>query len=118
MRELSLAMGIFALLAGGAFVLQTTRWETLGWAGAALVVLGLVCSVPCALWYHVLLWRHLAPRGRLERGWIWNPVRQHAHLTPAERDRVLPWFYAGAAGWGATMFGCALIGLAAWLARG
>lgn len=116
MRELLLVLAIFLLLAGGATALQTVRWETFAWLGTGLVLAGLGFSLPCALRYHWLLWKHLSARGVLAPRWIWNPTAQHRLLLPAERGRVLPWFYAGAAGWGVTVLGCAIIGVAAWLA--
>lgn len=117
MREAVLALGLFALLTVTAWTIQTTTAMTLMSAGAALVVGGLLFSVPCAVRYHWSLYRTLAARGALPRHWIWQPTALHDRLHPAERARVLPWFYAGAAGWAAMMVGCALVGLAAWWLR-
>jgi signal transduction histidine kinase len=114
-RELLLVIAIFALLAGGALALQTLPWETFAWAGAALVALGLAFSLPTAGRYHWLLWQALSARGVLRPRWYWNPTGQHRLLLPAERDRILPWFYAGAAGWLMTMSGCLALGVAYWL---
>ena len=112
MREIALACGLFLLLAATAVVIRLADWGLLFYAGAFLLVAGLGLSVPCALRYHLLLRDALRPRGALDRHWIWNPTGHHPRLTPGERARVLPWFYAGAAGWGASVLGCLLIGLA------
>lgn len=119
MREVALAGALFVLLAAAAFVLRaaSAEWGLLFYAGGFLVVAGLLFSLPCAVRYHLLLRGALAPRGALDRGWIWNPTGHHARLTDAERARVLPWFYAGAAGWGASVLGCLCIGLGALAVR-
>jgi hypothetical protein len=59
--------------------------------------------------YHVLLFRALAPLGVLRRGWWWNPTSLHRHLPPAQRRGVMPWFHVGAAGFLASLAGCAVI---------
>jgi hypothetical protein len=33
----------------------------------------------------------------------------HQHLSPALRRRVMPWFYAGAAGFFVALAGCAVV---------
>ena len=113
MRETVLALGLFALLAGGSWAFRMASPLDLVWTGAFLVGGGLLFSLPCAVRYHLLLHRALAPRRALDTRWLWHPTGHHARLTEEERARVMPWFYAGAAGWGASMLGCLLLGAAA-----
>ena len=43
---------------------------------------------------------------------------QHKLLTDVERARVMPWFYAGAGGWGVSVIGCVLLTIAVLMLRG
>lgn len=110
MRETVLALGLFVVLSAGAVAVQRASVLQLLWVGGGLVVCGLVFSLPCAVRYHVLLHRALSPRKALDRWWLLNPTAHHVRLTDAERARVLPWFYAGAAGWALSLGGCLLLG--------
>lgn len=112
MREILIAGLLFALLAGGAVVVREANLFDLAWAGGFLILAGLAFSTPCAVRYHLLLHRSLKARGALDRNWLLNPTRHHERLTNSERAQVLPWFYAGAAGWGAAMLGCVVLGTA------
>ncbi len=118
MREIFFAILIFAGLAVTTVVLRSAEWMTIIYTGVGLILGGLVFSLPCAVWYHVLLYRSLAPRRALDKRWIWNPTSHHSRLTEDERGRVMPWFYLGAAGWVASVAGCGLIGFAALMNRG
>jgi len=111
-REGLLTLGVVALLAAAAFLLGFAPWEPLVRAGVWLAATGMVAGVPAALVYHLRLRACLAPRGALDRRWLLNPVAHHERLTRAERRRVMPWFYAGAAGWTLSMGGCALMAIA------
>lgn len=117
MGETLLAFGVFGLLAGAGALLHSATPAALFFGGAFLVSGGLLLSVPCAVRYHLRLRDALRPRGRLDRRWLWNPAAHHVRLTPAERGRVLPWFYAGAAGWAASIVGCALVATGLWISR-
>lgn len=117
MRELTLAFALFATLAGVAFGVRSTGWDLLAYGGALMVMGGLLFSVPCAIRYHVLLYRTLSPRGELQRHWLRGPSRSHPRLRVEERRRVLPWFYAGAAGWSVAILGCVFLGVAAFVGR-
>lgn len=59
---------------------------------------GLLVGIPTGLWYHVALYRQLAPRMTLPPRWWRAPVELHQQLTPFEFSRVRPWFVAGAVG--------------------
>lgn len=74
---------------------------------------GLFVGVPTGLWYHVVLYRALAGRSTLARGWWRRPVDLHPLLTPQEFRRIRPWFLAGAVGFGLCCVGgvAAIIGL-------
>jgi hypothetical protein len=117
MREILIAFGMCVLLAGGAVLARSASALQLIYAGSILIAGGMVFSLPCAIWYHYKLYTTLHPRGDLAPRWIWNPTGQHVRLRAEERPRVLPWFYAGAAGWTICMLGCVLLGLAAWVER-
>lgn len=112
MREVLLACGILgglmALGAAGRFA----SWEVLVQWGAILLTTGLAFGIPCAVRYHQLLHRALAPRGVLSPRWLWSPLEEHHKLLDEERGPVLAWCYAGAAGWGIAILGCVLLGLA------
>lgn len=97
MRELALVGVIVGALAafGALFKLEV---ETLLDLGGAVVVAGAAFGVPTGFVYHVLLRRVLRARGALERGWFWRPLQFNRLLDPRERRRVMPWCYAGAAG--------------------
>ncbi len=112
MRELGIAAALFLLLAGSGYVLQNASWSLLLYGGFAALVLGFVFGLPCAILYHWRLYTSLKPRGALDRHWLWNPTGHHDRLTPHERDVVMPWFYAGAVGWGACVLGCLMMGAA------
>lgn len=104
MFELLIAGGLVAmLLAAGAATFLS--WSLLLQTGVWLCAAGLLLGVPTGFVYHVLLYRTLAPRGELPRGWIWKPLDQHDKLRPGERRRVLPWAGVGAAGFGVIMLG-------------
>ena len=117
MRETSLALAIFVGLAAIAWALELASWPMLLYGGGALILGGLAFSTPCAIVYHWRLYAALHPRGALDRRWLWNPTGQHGKLTEAERRRVMPWFYAGAAGWGASVVGCVFAGVAVFAMR-
>ncbi len=72
------------------------------WVGAALSAGSLVGGALAGVVYHVRLHRALAP---MPRGWLWDPTRQHHRLAPVQRDRVMPWFLAGAIGFAGAMIG-------------
>lgn len=76
------------------------------YGGVALALGGVLIGAIAGFVYHVLLHRHLAPRGELQPRWWWNPVPYNKHLQPEERRRTMPWFYVGAAAWVTSMLGC------------
>jgi hypothetical protein len=99
------ALALLVVAAGGGFAYAGVL---LG-VGAAVTGCGLLVGVLAGLVYHAALFRALSPSGALPPGWWWRPTSLHAQLAPAQRRRVLPWFYAGAAGFLVTLAGCALV---------
>jgi len=107
--ELVVTIVIVVALIGSAIVTSRLAWETVLGAGIWMVLVGLVAGVPAGFWYHVRLYRSLA--GGLPTRWWWRPTGLHSRLGTAERRRVMPWFYLGAAGFLLTMGGCVLIAI-------
>lgn len=107
--ELGIALLLGVFLAGGTWVVTSVPWQTQLWTGIGLIAFGLAVSIPTGFWYHVKLWRALGPRGVMARRWWLSPVREHVHLTDAERPGVMLWFRIGAAFFGVALLGCALV---------
>lgn len=83
-------------------------WTSLFVAGALATGVGLLFGVSTGLWYHVLLAKALsAAQARTPRWWL-RPESLHDRLDVAARRRVMPWFYAGAAGFAVTVVGLVL----------
>jgi hypothetical protein len=111
---------VVALVAGVVLV-GAAPWPMLLAAGFVTTAVGLVFGVATGFWYHVALGRALAAAHALTpRWWLW-PVPLHDRLDPTARRTVMPWFYAGAAGFFVTVAGIVLtalgIALGAWHAR-
>ena len=88
-------------------------WLWIAAAGALAIAAGLLVGVPTGFWYHVALGRALRAHGALPARWWVRPTAFHSGLSEAERARVLPWFFAGGAGFALTVVGCAALALAA-----
>ena len=102
---------IVLALALGVIAVAVLPWSWLLVAGAITTAAGLAFGVTTGFWYHVALARALAPMNALTPRWWLRPVPLHERLDSAGRQRVLPWFYAGAAGFVVTVAGMALIAL-------
>jgi hypothetical protein len=102
---------IVLALALGVIAVAVLPWSWLLVVGAVTTGAGLAFGVATGLWYHIALARALAPMKALTPRWWLRPVPLHARLDEAGRRRVLPWFYAGAAGFFVTVAGMALIAL-------
>jgi hypothetical protein len=113
MFELALVLGLLALFIGSAAALAYAAWWVLFGAGLVLIGLGLVVGVPAGLYYHVLLYRFLQPRAQLTPRWWLAPNRLHQRLQARELKIVRRWFIAGAAGFVASVLGCAVAALGA-----
>ncbi len=102
---------IVVSLALGVVLVVVTPWPSLLLAGAVTTAAGLAFGIATGFWYHVALARALSPMKALTPRWWLRPVPLHARLDDGGRQRVLPWFYAGAAGFFVTVVGMALIAL-------
>jgi len=109
MIEIAVALGVALVLlvvaAGGG----NPHADLLLYSGAGVLAAGLLVGVAAGIVYHVALYRALLPLGILRPGWWWRPTSLHEHLAPAPRRRVMPWFYAGAAGFFVALAGCAVV---------
>jgi hypothetical protein len=101
----AVALVLLVVAAGGGFAYAGLL---LG-IGAGVAALGLLFGGTAGFGYHVTLFRALSPTGGLSPGWWWRPTELHGRLTPAQRRSVLPWFYAGAAGFLMVLAGCAIV---------
>jgi hypothetical protein len=111
MRELAFVFGIVAVLSGTGLLMMVPFEVTLTWA-SWIVATGFVIGVPTAVVYHVLLYRALSRRRLLPRGWYWRPLQLNDRLTRAERRRVMPWCWAGGAGFAIIVVGLAVLAVA------
>jgi hypothetical protein len=108
MVEAIVVIGLVGLLVVLGWLGVVLPIETLVLGGVGCVTVGFVLGVPAGVYYHVRLYRCLAARGGVPRGFIWHPTRYHAGLLPEERRNVMPWFVAGAFGFTLILFGCAV----------
>ena len=107
MIESVVVLGLLFLLAGAGWAAVLLDWQTITVGGLMLALVGFALGVPTGFYYHVQLYRTLAPRGVLPKGWYWHPMRYHEHLQRHERARVLSWSYAGGVGFVLILIGCA-----------
>lgn len=104
MLEILLVAAVAAALA----LVALAPWTGLLQIAALLLAAGMLLGVPAGFVYHVQLRRRLLARGLLRPRWWWSPVREHVRLPDEDLSRVLPWFYAGGAGFLLTAVGCVL----------
>jgi hypothetical protein len=102
---LGVMLALLVVAAGGGFA----HAELLLGVGAGIALLGLVVGAAAGVVYHVALYRSLSPLDVLRPGWWWRPTSLHVHLPPGLRRGVMPWFYAGAAGFFVALAGCAVV---------
>ena len=111
MLETLIAMGVLGLVCAlGALLLLP--WETLATAGMWLIVGGFLVGLPTGVQYHIELYRSLKPSGLLPDNWYWNPIEFNDLLPDDDRNRVLAWCYAGAAGFFVILAGVMALGAA------
>ena len=99
---------VFALVAA-VVLAAVVPWSWLFIVGAVTTAAGLAFGVTTGLWYHIALARALSAVSALTPRWWLRPVPLHERLDAAGRRGVMPWFYAGAAGFVVTVAGIALI---------
>ena len=66
--------------------------------GLWLLVLGLIEGIPTGLYYHLLLYRILGPRGKLPPMWWISPQQYHVYLDEKEYRLIRRWFLLGGIG--------------------
>jgi hypothetical protein len=93
------------------FVVAAVPWPSVLVAGVWTTAAGLVFGIATGCWYHIALGRALVAMKALVPRWWLRPVPLHQRLDAAGRRCVLPWFYAGAAGFFVTVVGLALVAL-------
>ncbi|MEK6683574.1 MAG: hypothetical protein AABY46_02840 [Nitrospirota bacterium] len=88
--------------------------STLTVLGLTVMAAGIIEGIPTGLYYHIVLYRLLRPRGQLPPGWWISPSQYHVHLTEEEGRRVRRWFFIGGLGFLLCMVGgiLALSGMA------
>jgi hypothetical protein len=98
MLEVALVLAVAGALSLFALAAVALGAAALAAIGSAILLLGLAIGTPTGFWYHVVLYRMLAPRIALPPRWWWSPSDLHRHLTDAERRRIEPWYRIGGAG--------------------
>jgi hypothetical protein len=99
MLELTLAiLTVTAVLAVRWLMQSGVSPSSLTELGLFILAAGIVEGIPTGLYYHIVLYRLLHPRGRLPPGWWISPSRYHVHLTEEEARRVRRWFFLGGIG--------------------
>jgi hypothetical protein len=113
MFEFLLASAIVAALFITALITAVITPRLMIELGLWVLAGGLLVGIPTGVWYHVRLYRALAGRITLPRGWWRRPVELHPLLRPQEYGLVRPWFVAGAVGFVLCCLGgvAAIIGL-------
>jgi len=109
MPEIWIAGGIVALLIVAGFSAQLFHATVLLTLGAAITAVGLTVGVVVGIFYHVALYRALAPMGMLEPGWWWRPASYNTLVPSVNRPVVMSWFYAGVISMAAALAGCSLV---------
>ena len=117
MLEILIVLLILGALMGAGVLVSVITGPGMVVAGMSCVVLGMLIGVPTGAYYHVKLHAALAPRDELPPRWWLQPTTLHGHLRPQERRRVMPWFYAGGAGFALTILGCGAMLLGVYLSR-
>ena len=103
-------MIVFALVVA-TLLMATVPWSSVLMAGVVTTAAGLAFGVATGLWYHIALARRVSAVRVLAPRWWLRPASLHEHLDGAGQRRVMPWFYAGAAGFVVTMVGLAMVAL-------
>ena len=98
MLELLLVLGSLVGFCAIALITVLVTPQIMIERGLWVLAVGLLIGIPTGLWYHVVLYKQLAPRTTLPLRWWRAPVELHPLLSPQEFRRVRPWFVAGAAG--------------------
>ncbi|HEY5595472.1 MAG TPA: hypothetical protein VIL61_10030 [Nitrospiria bacterium] len=99
MLELTMVILMVTAVLAVQWVMQVSfSASTLTVLGLTVLAAGMIEGIPTGLYYHIVLYRLLHPRGRLPPGWWISPSRYHLHLTEEEGRRVRRWFFLGGMG--------------------
>ncbi|HET6464460.1 MAG TPA: hypothetical protein VFH55_02470 [Nitrospiria bacterium] len=99
MLELSLVLGVVTVILAVRWVMNVgLTASTLTELGLIILTVGIIEGIPTGLYYHVILFRLLRPRGQLPPGWWISPGQYHVHLSDEESRRVRRWFFLGGLG--------------------
>ncbi len=112
MLEIAIALVLLGVVAASGLLLVLAGFWPLLTTGSVLVGAGMLLGIPFGVVYHLQLYRALARRGELRRGWWLHPTALHPPVGSPERPTVMPWFYAGAISVGVAFAGCAALLLA------
>jgi len=102
MAEITLVLAALALVA---LVVTVGTASLLTTFGLGILGLGLVLGVPTGLWYHVVLYRCMAPKRQLSPLWWVSPGALHRHLSAADQQRIAPWYRIGGVGFALCLVG-------------
>jgi len=99
MLELSLVLVVVTVILAVRWVMNVSlAASTLTEMGLIILTVGIIEGLPTGLYYHVILFRLLHPRGLLQPGWWISPVQYHVHLSDEEGRGVRRWFFLGGLG--------------------
>ncbi len=113
MFEALLVAGILLFFVALVLLNALISATTLTIGGISLIGVGLLLGVGGGLGYHYWLYRGLVAAGPLPKRWWLYPTEQHERLSRAAWHKALPWFVAGAAGFGLIMLGAVVTFLTA-----
>jgi hypothetical protein len=91
----SIIVSVWIIGSAATLTLSASLWTQLG---LLLLAIGILEGIPTGLYYHIVLYRILHPRGLLPGGWWRSPQQYHVHLTEEEGRRVRRWFVLGGIG--------------------
>jgi hypothetical protein len=99
MLELMLVIVIVAVIFGIRWIMEASvSGSTFTVLGLSFLTAGIIEGIPTGLYYHIVLYRVLHPRGKLPPGWWISPSQYHVHLSKEEARRVRRWFFLGGMG--------------------
>jgi hypothetical protein len=115
MQELAFViLVIVGIFASQWFMVASFSTTTLIQVGLILLAIGITEGIPTGLYYHVLLYKTLHPRGQLPIRWWISPQQYHVHLNQEENRRIRRWFFLGGLGFFLCMIGGAVAFIGMW----
>jgi hypothetical protein len=108
MHEAAWVLGLLVVVCGYAAI-GLVPGDVLVVSGQAVMLTSAAIGVPLELIYFALLAWALRANGSAPKGWYWRSFAHHHLLTRAQRNVVLPPFYAGALAFIGMSLGIALV---------